>query len=93
MAQFIPLIVIFGLMYAVLILPQQKRTREHKALLQSLEEGDEVIMNSGIHGFIADIQSDILWIEVAEGVELKISRSSIAGKVAPVAEPGDEEDS
>ncbi len=81
MEQFIPLILIGGLMYAVLILPQQRRNRDQKALLAGLEEGDEVIMNSGIHGFISSVEGEILWIEVADKVELKVSRSAIAGKV------------
>lgn len=81
MEQFIPLILIGGLMYAVLILPQQRRNKEHKALLRTLEVGDEILMNSGIHGFIAAIDGEILWIEVADKVELKVSRSAIAGKV------------
>ena len=81
--QFIPLILIGGLMYFVLILPQQRRTREHKALLASLEVGDEILMNSGIHGFVSSLDADIAWVEVAENVELKIARSSIAGKIQP----------
>ncbi len=92
MAQFIPLIVIGGLMYAVLILPQQRRSKEHKALLASLEVGDEVLMNSGIHGFLSVLDGDVVWIEVAEGVELKVARSAIAGKVNPVAPASDDAD-
>lgn len=84
-----PLVLIFGLMYAVLILPQQRRNREHKQLLASLEVGDEVLLNSGIHGFLTAVGDDIVWIEVAEKVELKVSRSAVAGKVV---EPDDSED-
>ena len=78
-------------MYAALIWPQQRRNREHRALLASLSEGDEVLMNSGIHGFISAIEGDILWIEVAESVELKVARSAIAGKIE-VPEEGEPED-
>lgn len=81
MAEFIPLIVVGVLMYAVLILPQQRRTREHKALLASLDVGDEVLTSSGIYGFVAALEDDVLWLEVADGVELKMSRSSVANKV------------
>lgn len=79
--EFIPLIVVGVLMYAVLILPQQRRTREHKALLSSLEEGDEVLTSAGIYGFIAAVDGEVLWLEVADGVELKVSKSSVANKV------------
>ena len=79
--EFIPLILIGGLMYLVLILPQQRRNREHKSLLASLDVGDEVLMNSGIHGFVSAIDNEIVWIEVAANTELKVSKSAIAGKV------------
>ena len=91
MEQFIPLILIGALMYGVLILPQQRRNRDHKALLASLEEGDEVLQNSGIHGFISSVEGEIVWLEVAEKVELKVSRSAVAGKVqAPAEAPSDD---
>jgi preprotein translocase subunit YajC len=83
MQQIIPIVLIGGLMYVALILPQQRRTKEHKALLASLHEGDEIVMNSGIHGFVSAIDGDILWVEVADKVELKISRSAVATKIQP----------
>jgi preprotein translocase subunit YajC len=92
MEQFIPLILIGGLMYVVLILPQQRRSKEHRNLLASLQEGDEVVMSSGIHGFVSAIDGEILWVEVADKVELKVSKSSIAGKIVTPEEPGEPED-
>lgn len=91
MQQILPFVLIGVVMYAALILPQQRRNKEHRNLLASLSEGDEVLMNSGIHGFISAIEGEILWLEVADKVELKVSRSAIAGKIeAPVeAEPED----
>lgn len=81
MEQFIPLILIAGFMYLILILPQQRRNREHRALLAGLEEGDEIVLNSGIHGFVSAIEGDILWLEVATDTELKVTKSSVAGKI------------
>lgn len=77
--------------YAVLILPQQRRNREHKALLSSLEEGDEIVTNAGLYGFIAAVDGEVLWVEVAEGVELKLAKSAVASKIV-VAEQDDEDD-
>lgn len=77
--------------YAVLILPQQRRNREHKALLASLEEGDEIVTNAGLYGFIAQVDGEVLWVEVADGVELKLAKSSVASKIVvadDVAEDG-----
>ena len=72
---------LFLVMYVALILPQQRRSKETKRLLGSLSEGDEVVTTSGIHGFINTLDAQIVWLEIAEGVELKMSRSAVAGKV------------
>ena len=86
-ASFLPIILIGAVMYAVLILPQQRRAKEHKALLASLEEGDEVLTSAGIYGFIAALDGDIIWLEVSDGVELKVSRSSVGNKVVLKDQP------
>lgn len=90
--EFIPLIVVGVLMYAVLILPQQRRNKEHRELLASLEEGDEVLTSSGLYGFVAALDQEVLWLEVAEGIELKMSRGSVASKVTVPATADDGED-
>jgi preprotein translocase subunit YajC len=79
--EFIPLIIVGVVMYAVLILPQQRRAKEHRTLLASLEEGDEVVTNAGVYGFIAAVEGDVVWLEVTEGVELKLAKSSVASKI------------
>lgn len=81
MEQLIPFILILGVMYVALFLPQQRRNREHRNLLASLEVGDEVVLNSGIHGFVSAIDAQVLWLEVADKVELKVSRSAVAAKL------------
>ena len=90
--EFVPLIVVGLLMYVVLILPQQRRNREHKSLLASLEEGDEVVTSSGIYGFVASVEPDIVWLEVANGTELKVSKSSVSSKVVISEDPEEDED-
>jgi preprotein translocase subunit YajC len=74
------LAVMFGALYIFMILPQQRRVKAHKALLEGLEEGDVVMTNSGIYGAIAEIEGEIVWLEVAPEVELKILKSSIADR-------------
>ena len=66
-----------GALYAFMILPQQKRMKAHTALLKSLEEGDIVVTNAGIYGAIAEVDDNVVWLEVAPDVELKISKSAI----------------
>ncbi|MFQ5556608.1 MAG: preprotein translocase subunit YajC [Acidimicrobiales bacterium] len=72
------MIVLFGAIYYFMIRPQQRQMKEHQALLRSLEEGDEVVTSGGIHGAIAEIDGDIVWLEVAPDVELKVARAAIS---------------
>ena len=55
--------------------------RAHQALVRSLEVGDLVVTGSGIHGAIAEIDDQVVWLEVAPDVELKVSRSSVAERI------------
>lgn len=82
----LPLVLIFAAMYFLLLRPQRKRQKETANLQSSIAEGDEVIMNSGIYGFVSAIEDDLLWIEIAEKVEVRVTKGSIARKVSVPAE-------
>ncbi len=73
--------VIIVVFYAVLLLPQQRRQKAAKALLDAVQVGDEVVLASGIHGFVSELEDNVAWIEVAPDVDLKVSRSSIASRL------------
>ncbi len=77
MSAFLPLILIFGLMYFVMIRPQQKKMREQANLVASIGAGDEVMLNSGLFGVVNEVEDDVLWLEVAEGLELKVLRTAV----------------
>ena len=79
---FMPLIIIMLLMYMFLIRPQQKRVKEQQALVRSLAAGDEVLLNSGIHGVVKEVEeeSGIIWLEVAQDLELKVLRTAVERK-------------
>ena len=79
---FLPLIIIMLLMYMFLIRPQQKRVKEQQALVRSLAAGDEVLLNSGIHGVVKEVEeeSGVIWLEVAQDLELKVLRSAVERK-------------
>ncbi len=79
-------------MYAFLILPKKRQQQKQDAMLGALDEGDEVLLNSGIYGFISTIDDSILWVEVAENVELKVARSSISGRVMPTTSANEEDE-
>ncbi len=75
---FIVIIVMFVLMYFMMIRPQQKRQKQHKAMIEALGKGDEVIINGGIAGRIDALGDSFVTVEVAEGVKLRVQRASIA---------------
>jgi preprotein translocase subunit YajC len=82
----LPLVLIFAAMYFLLLRPQRKRQKETAALQSSISEGDEVILNSGIYGFVSAVEDDLLWIEIAEKVEVRVTKGSVARKVSVSAE-------
>lgn len=76
---------IFGGMYMLLIRPQRRRTREAKELQASIQVGDEVVLNSGIYGFVSAIEDDIMWVDIADGhgserIEVRVKRGAVASK-------------
>jgi preprotein translocase subunit YajC len=76
--QFLPLIIIFVIFYFLLIRPQMKRAKEHKALVSGLSTGDEVVTNGGLLGKITNVGESFVSVEVAKGVEIKVQKHAIA---------------
>ena len=78
---FLPLILMFVVFYFLLIWPQQKKAKAHKALLSNLKKGDDVVTSSGIYGTITGITDTVVTLEIAEKVRIKVARNSVAGVV------------
>ena len=76
--QIIPLVFMFAIFYFLLIRPQQKKAKEHKALLDALKKGDAVITAGGVHGKVNSVDDTIVTLEIATGVNIKITKSYIA---------------
>lgn len=74
-------------MYFLMIRPQRRRMRETADLQRSIGEGDEVITNAGIYGFVNAIDGDTVWLEIADDVEIRVSRGAITRKINPAQEP------
>ena len=74
----VPLIFMFGIFYFLLIRPQQKKAKEHRALIDALKKGDQVMTAGGVHGKITAIDGDIVTLEIATGVNIKIGRGFIS---------------
>jgi len=75
---FMPLIILFGIFYFLLIRPQQTKQKEFQKMLSALEKGDKVITSGGIHGIVAGIKDDVVSVKVADNVKLDISKNCIA---------------
>lgn len=76
--QIIPLVFMFAIFYFLLIRPQQKKAKEHKTLLDALKKGDNVITAGGVHGKVTAVDDTIVTLEVANNVNIKITKSYIA---------------
>ena len=76
--QFLPIIALFGILYFMMIRPQMKKAKEHKALVAALAKGDEVVTQAGIAGRIAKVGDDFISVEIAEKVEVQIQKSAVA---------------
>jgi preprotein translocase subunit YajC len=74
----LPLILIFVVFYFLLIRPQMKRAKEHRKMVEALKKGDEAVTNGGLAGKITDVGEDFVQLEVADGVQVKVERQSIA---------------
>ena len=76
--QFLPIILMFAVLYFLMVRPQMKKAKEHKALLESLAKGDEVVTQGGLAGRIAKVGDDFISVEIAEKVEVQIQKSAVA---------------
>jgi preprotein translocase subunit YajC len=80
--QFVPLILIFGIMYFLLIRPQQKKLKNHQAMVAALRRGDQVVTQGGIIGKVVKVKDDgELEIEIADGVKVRVIQSTIANVI------------
>ncbi|MBP6902984.1 MAG: preprotein translocase subunit YajC [Burkholderiaceae bacterium] len=73
----LPLVLMFVVLYFIMIRPQMKRQKEHKAMLEALAKGDEVVTNGGIIGRVTKIGESYLNVEVSSGVELQLQRGAV----------------
>ncbi len=73
----LPLVLMFVVLYFIMIRPQMKRQKEHKTMVEALAKGDEVVTSGGVLGRVSKLGESYLHVEVANGVELQVQRTSI----------------
>ena len=93
----LPLILIFVVMYFLLLRPQRKRQKETAALQSAIQVNDSVLLTNGIIGVVTGIEDRYLWVEIAEGVQVQVTKGSVSSKVnmdgSPIAVPKPEKKS
>ncbi|MDD2379043.1 MAG: preprotein translocase subunit YajC [Aminobacterium colombiense] len=85
-----PLVIFVLIFYFFIIRPQKKRQKQHDDLLAALTRGDQVITAGGFFGIIREVKDDSIILEIADGVKVRILKSSIVNKRSSVAEQGKE---
>ncbi len=73
----LPLVLMFVVLYFIMIRPQMKKQKEHKAMIEAIAKGDEVVIAGGVLGRVAKLGDSYLHVEVANGVELQVQRVSV----------------
>ena len=73
----LPLVLMFVVLYFIMIRPQMKKQKEHKAMVEAIAKGDDVVIAGGVLGRVAKIGDQYLNVEVANGVELQVQRGSV----------------
>ena len=76
--QFLPIILMFAVLYFLMVRPQMKKAKEHKALLESLAKGDEVVTQGGLAGRIAKVGDDFVTISIADNVDIQMQKAAIS---------------
>ena len=88
-AQFVPLILIFAIMWFLLIRPQQKKIKEHQAMVAALRKGDQVVTQGGMIGKVTRVKDgDEVEVEISQNVKVRVVKSTVA-QVLSKTEPAD----
>jgi preprotein translocase subunit YajC len=82
----VPMLLIFGVMYLLVIRPQSKRAKETQRMLSELKKGDEVVTTGGMIGRISGIKDTEITLQVQEGVRIRIQRSAVTGRLKTSSE-------
>jgi preprotein translocase subunit YajC len=92
MEAILPLIAMFGLMWLLLIRPQQRRVRQHQAVVSAIKAGDEIITAGGIHGTVTEVEDDTVLIEISPDVIVRVLTGAISQRLTPPEDIGDDID-
>jgi len=75
---FIPILLIFVIFYFLLIRPQQKKQKQHQAMVASLRKGDRIVTNGGIYGTVVDVKEHVIVLRISEDVKIELVKNAVA---------------
>lgn len=81
--QFLPFVLILGIFYVIVVLPQQRRQRKLQDMIDSLKKGDRIITSGGIYGTVVGVKDDRIEVRVAENVKVEMSRNAVTALQNP----------
>ena len=86
----LPWLAIFGIFYVLMIRPQQQRVKQHQASISAVKKGDEVITGGGIRGRVTKVGDDEAEVEIAQGVKIRVVKSTISQVLTPNTKPAND---
>ena len=86
----LPWVLIFVIFYLLMIRPQQRRVKEHQAAIAAVKKGDDVITAGGIRGRVTKVSDDEAEVEIAQGVKVRVIKSTISHVVGPNTKPAND---
>ena len=86
----LPWLLIFGIFYILMIRPQQRRVKEHQAAINAVKKGDDVITGGGIRGRVTKVTDEEAEVEIAQGVKIRVIKSTISTVVRPNSKPAND---
>ena len=85
-----PWLLIFVIFYLLMIRPQQQRVKQHQAAIAAVRKGDEIITGGGIRGRVSKVSDDEVEVEIAQGVKIRVIKSTISQVLSPNAKPAND---
>jgi preprotein translocase subunit YajC len=87
MQALIPLVLLVFVFYALLIRPQQRRARDHQALMAAVQVGEEIMTTAGIFGRVTSVEDDVISLEISPGVVMRVARAAVGRRMTAEPEP------
>lgn len=79
---FVPLVLVMGIFYMLILRPQQRRQKQHKEMIKDLGRGDRVLTSGGLYATIQDVKEEYFVCTIAEGVKVEIALNAVSARVA-----------